>query len=119
MEPIVAIPPKSKWGRLGIQGIYFPHNQCPSLMRSEDEFLSLKIEDNRKIQEALNYTKETIASQMTGHVELFNSIKEQQLKFKSIEDITKVESEEEKFEDIQRENTETFERNIKDRNTLN
>ena len=53
----VKLSVNSKWGRLGIRGFQHEHHQCESLLRSEEEYLTLKIEDDIFIRKKLQKSR--------------------------------------------------------------
>lgn len=115
MEPLVEIPKSSTWGQFGIKGIYTSHQQCPSLLRSEGDFLALNI--NEKIQKKIEYSKESREKKSGNYIQNVKEIKDQQHSILNLSKIVDVKQDEINFE-AQLQIEEYFNSNEKDRNYL-
>ena len=117
-EAIIVIPTKSKWGQLGIRAMYHPHSQCPSLLRSEDEYLTLKIEDNPKIQEQISYSETLRDANTNTHDKILEGMEREQSALLSLAHKEILPNKERQLIDTQQENSIAFERNMKDRQQI-
>ena len=74
----VKIPENSRWGRLGVHGITNEYFQCESLLRAEDDFLSLKMEDDPLIRRKLETSRSIRATYAGTYHQITQEVAQQQ-----------------------------------------